>query len=291
MELNIGANIKKRRRELGFTQQELASGICTQAQISNIEKGQLNPSCLVLFNISQKLLVDMNYFFGSSPEKNNGHFNEIKNMINQLKEQRNYASIKYIAENELQQNTITSYEQRYLQWHQAISDYYLSNRLEESVQFLKELIVEDENDDDILLNINIQISIAIMYQEERNYESALRLYEQALDELNKVKGFDDFYTELKLLFGLSQTLTYLGKYNDSKRYCLKAVSICTNKNTLHFLPDCYYQLGNNLIKLNQIEDGIKYIQIALTLFKIKENTTMVNTLNEKLESLVEINNK
>ncbi|MCT1902982.1 helix-turn-helix domain-containing protein [Oceanobacillus sojae] len=285
MELNMGTNIKKRRQELGLTQKELASGICTQAQISNIEKGVLNPSSLVLFELSKRLLVDMNYFFDTNPVNSNGHFNEIKNMIHQLKAQRNYTSIKYIVDNELTVNInrYSSYEHRYLLWHKGISLYHLTNKFKESVRMLEDLLSVENTDSDKLLNINVKTSIATIYQDEKDYHKAHQLYKEAWDQLEEMEETDDFETELKILFGLSQALTYLGEYNESKLYSLRAISICVKRNTLYMLPDSYYQTGNNLVKLNRKEEGLAYIQTAKTLFEIQGNTNMVNIVKGILE--------
>ncbi len=65
MKDEIAKRVQRLRKDAAMTQMELSRGICTQAQISNIEKGHLNPSSLTLFQISQKLNVDMNYFFCS----------------------------------------------------------------------------------------------------------------------------------------------------------------------------------------------------------------------------------
>ncbi|MBV6684081.1 helix-turn-helix domain-containing protein [Bacillus sp. JRC01] len=59
----IGKKIKELRKAIGITQGELAEGICTQALISRIEKGDIYPSATVLYRISQRLGVDVNYFF------------------------------------------------------------------------------------------------------------------------------------------------------------------------------------------------------------------------------------
>ena len=40
----LGEKLKLRRKELGFTQQQLSLGICSQAQLSRIEKGFHHPS-------------------------------------------------------------------------------------------------------------------------------------------------------------------------------------------------------------------------------------------------------
>ncbi|WP_406686207.1 helix-turn-helix domain-containing protein, partial [Rossellomorea vietnamensis] len=59
----IGKKIKELRQEVNITQGELAEGICTQALISRIEKGETDPNATALYQISKRLGVDVNYFF------------------------------------------------------------------------------------------------------------------------------------------------------------------------------------------------------------------------------------
>lgn len=76
-----------------------------------------------------------------------------------------------------------SYERRYLLWHKKVSEYHLKYNFEEAVHFLEDLIVIDvEGEEEVLLNINIQVSIAKMYQDEMKYEDASQIYKTQLNE-------------------------------------------------------------------------------------------------------------
>lgn len=46
-----------------MSQKELASGICKQGQISRIENGEYTPGSKLLYDLSRKLKVSMDYFF------------------------------------------------------------------------------------------------------------------------------------------------------------------------------------------------------------------------------------
>jgi transcriptional regulator with XRE-family HTH domain len=64
----IGKRIRSVRKAKGISQEVLAKGICSQAQISKIEKCQAQPSVPTLFLISERLGVDCYYFVdGISP--------------------------------------------------------------------------------------------------------------------------------------------------------------------------------------------------------------------------------
>lgn len=64
MPISIGDKVIKRRKELKMTQADLAKNICTQSQVSRIEKNEIMPSSETLFLIANKLNVSMDFFFG-----------------------------------------------------------------------------------------------------------------------------------------------------------------------------------------------------------------------------------
>ncbi len=57
----LASRLRSRRLELKLSQSELAKGICKQGQISRIEKGKYNPGSDILYKLSQKLNVPMEY--------------------------------------------------------------------------------------------------------------------------------------------------------------------------------------------------------------------------------------
>ena len=57
---NLGIIIKELRKE-NMSQSELCHGICSQSQISKIEKGIIYPSSILLYQLSERLGIDPNY--------------------------------------------------------------------------------------------------------------------------------------------------------------------------------------------------------------------------------------
>ncbi|ASW52683.2 XRE family transcriptional regulator [Streptococcus suis] len=71
MKVLLATRLKNRRKELGWSQKELAEGVCDQGQISRIEKGTYMPGADLLHALAKKLQVRMDYFFYhlSSPSR------------------------------------------------------------------------------------------------------------------------------------------------------------------------------------------------------------------------------
>jgi transcriptional regulator with XRE-family HTH domain len=61
----IGANIRRRRKELGITQEFIANGLdVNPSHISNIECGRANPSLTALVKIANLLHCSVDCFIG-----------------------------------------------------------------------------------------------------------------------------------------------------------------------------------------------------------------------------------
>ena len=63
-DINLGKKIKKYRRKLGLTQEQLAEEIClSQKYIQFIETGKRRPSLKVLYKIASKLRIKVYRLF------------------------------------------------------------------------------------------------------------------------------------------------------------------------------------------------------------------------------------
>lgn len=52
-----------------MSQSELCHGICSQSQISKIEKGIIYPSSILLYQLSERLGINPNYIFALTKNK------------------------------------------------------------------------------------------------------------------------------------------------------------------------------------------------------------------------------
>ena len=98
----LASRLRSRRLELGLSQADLAEGICEQGQISRIEKGKYNPGAELLYRLSLKLNVPMNYFFDESIVKEDSIIQNFKTLSNKLLVDRDYESLKYLYELEIE---------------------------------------------------------------------------------------------------------------------------------------------------------------------------------------------
>ncbi|MDW7633542.1 helix-turn-helix transcriptional regulator, partial [Streptococcus pneumoniae] len=116
----LAEKFRLKRKELRLSQQTLAEGICEQSQISKIERGHFIPSADLLFKLSQRLEVPLDYFFNEQIEiKSN--LSNFKQLSARLLDDRNYDDLEYIYRIEIERSTFLTLEDRtYLEWIKAI---------------------------------------------------------------------------------------------------------------------------------------------------------------------------
>lgn len=286
----VAQKIRHRRKQLSLTQKDLANGICTQAQISNIEKGELSPSGLILYKISEKLQVDMNFFFNMEPPGESEEAISVKNLMRKYVRQRDYQSLYYITSNESDNPVFQTKEnQQFLHWHQSICKYYLKkSSFKQTIKdldfSLKLTQIDLENYSE--REIEILNSKAIIYTEEKEYDEAIKTYKKCLDYIDLLPLLSDRNIKIRILYGLSKCLTDMKKFEESISYCKLGEKLCIENETLYLLGELIYQIGNNLVKSNIRNTGIEYLDKAITVFEIQKKYSFIEIINQEKENLV-----
>ncbi|PLR77534.1 hypothetical protein CU633_10065 [Bacillus sp. V3-13] len=124
----LGAEIKRLRKIHKMSQKELASGICTQPAISGIESGKVYPSIDILYLLSIRLRVSMDYFLKILLNDSSTYIEDTKEHIDELLKNKDYQEIYELCKFELQQlkhrNMNFTFTQ-FIKWCHSVSSYYL----------------------------------------------------------------------------------------------------------------------------------------------------------------------
>lgn len=281
----IAKNIKYYRKKMGYTQAQLAKGICTQAMISNFEKGGSSPSSVVMHQIAEKLGVPIENFFHdvhSTPVQSNS---EVEKLVRKLVHQRDYESVSYIIMNELHNKSmLSSKERKFLKWNEGICVYHLERNTAKSIQILKSLLSSESNIEDAL-DIEIMSSLAIIYFEIKEYDMSLHYYElcTANFEQNQV----DDRLKIKILHGKSRTLAYKEEFKDALLCCKQAIKLCLENETLYFLGELLFQAARLSILEKSFADAEIYIRQATSLFELQNKIDFIRITEQLKEQLQE----
>lgn len=170
----LGEEIKRLRKTNNLSQAQLAEGICTQATISGIEAGKGYPSVDILYILSIRLKVSLDYFFKILLNDAQGYIQETEHMLEDLMKKKDYKETFEITTNELKQtsrNLGYKFDQL-IKWVHIISSYYLKKMdWQKAVTRLKNLL--DSNHPlfgQDFIDFKIQNSLAIIYAENKMFQ-------------------------------------------------------------------------------------------------------------------------
>ncbi|MCS0670422.1 helix-turn-helix transcriptional regulator [Cytobacillus firmus] len=269
----IGKKIKELRKSAGFSQKELAKDICTQAQISKIEKGDVLPLASTLYFISQRLGVDINYFFDHGTTPRLDYVQEVKNQLKMARRKLDYPLIKEIVEIEEKNPLFSANKKNYqtLLWHKAIYEYHVNHQAEKALLLVDKAISLTFEKVWTEREIEILMSKGIFLFEEGRYGDSLEIYLPARTQLDKIIYLNDETIRSRLLYNMAKAYTKLGDYDRSIEHCKVAIQTCIEKDLLFLLGELHYHIGYNYELRKQFILAKKYMEQALDIFRIQRD--------------------
>lgn len=283
----VGQKIKELRKQIGLSQGELAEGICTQAQISKIEKGVVYPYASTLYLISQRLGVDVNYFFdiGMTPR-----LDYVEEVIHQLKIARrdlNYEEVRQIVKSEENNPLFIQNKKNHqlLLWHKGIYEYELNKDLHKAIHYIEEAIAITQLTERIYSEREIELilSMAVIYVQEEHNEKALETCHIALDHLQALPYINDKTVKTRILYNIARIQSRLGQFAESSKSCDKGIKWCLEQDQLYLLAELHYHLGYNLELQKDIPRAMDYLNKSMFLFELQGNRRFSSMIKDKID--------
>lgn len=289
MEYPIGDILKAFREYKNLSSKELADGICTEEELTLYEKDKAYPTIEILHKLGKRLNIELSYFFDVASKSTTNYSTAVIQLIEKYKRERNYNAIYSIIQQEKENPLfqIGDYKQ-FLVWHEGICSYYIDKNLELAIHILNNAISISNPKRQNLTEreTEILISIALLHYENNDYQNALNIFLEALTNLDKLPYISNSKVKIRVLFGLSQVFTELGKYGVSLEYCKKGINLCINEESLYCLNEFYYQMGENFIKLGDVDRGIEYIEQCLYLLKLEKKDSLIEIIEKEKQRLL-----
>ncbi|MDV2886399.1 helix-turn-helix domain-containing protein [Alkalihalophilus pseudofirmus] len=284
----IGHTIKDLRRFYKISQQELAEGICTQAMISRIETDDLYPSAPLLYQIAEKLGVDINYFFNISETPRLDYAQEVCEQIRALVRKTKYREALEMIDLE-KQNPLFRKGQFYqfLVWQEAICNFYHTRDelrcftlLDEALSLkatAKNHLSEDE--------IEILTSKANIYCELEQYEKAIAIYKEGLTLLKMIPYIRSTKLEVRILYNMSRAYHLNNQYARSIETATKGISICLREESMYLLGELYYQKGESLFYQQNVDQALVCMDYSLWIFERMKNEGFYQYVKKEREEI------
>lgn len=282
--LAIGEKIKELRKGLKLSQADLAKGICTQAQISKIEKGDVYPYASTLYLISQRLGVDVNYFFDIGTTPRLDYVQEVSRQLKAARRNLDYEGMRELIRAE-EKNPLFSQNRRNRQlllWHKGICEYELNHNLEKAFKLLDEAIALTFDKVWTEKEIEIWLSKGIFFFEESRYDEALGVYLPAKAQLELLTSLTDDTIKSRLLYNTARTKTRLGHYEKSSARCKEAIDWCLERDNLYLLGELHYQIGYNFELQHEYPLAKKYMEKALIIFELQKDDKYIYFIKNKI---------
>ncbi|HEL2219564.1 TPA: helix-turn-helix transcriptional regulator [Streptococcus suis] len=280
----LASRLRSRRLELNLSQAELAEGVCEQGQISRIEKGKYNPGSDLLYKLSLKLNVSMNYFFDESASKESSNIENFKILSKKLLTGREYESLKYLYELELgKKQTLPLSDQLYLTWIESIILFHCDNWKTEAIKKLESVINKmTENDQEYFKYLN---SLLNFYSLMGNKEISEKMYLTIISKMDSsiITDIEDLELLIKVRYNYCRYLWLENKIDIAITEILETIDICNTNNHCYLLADLYCLLGNVSEGFLEKVEVRRYFSYAQFLYNLYGNERMSLTLENYIK--------
>ena len=275
MGILLASRLKERRKALKMSQKELAEGICKQGQISRIENGDYTPGSELLYALSRKLRVSMDYFFDEQVQDEKNELENFRLVAENFISQRDYSSLKYLYNLESKSSSHLSLSDKmYLEWIQTLILFYCDNNKLEAVSKLEKLIKEKNISEinylrfsNTLFNFYYDIDDLNQFNEIRDN------LEERVNNLI-IHTIEELELSIKFNYNISRYLWLQNNVEDALNKISETIRICKRYRSNYLLADLYLLLGNASASFGNIDEVRDYYTKAKFLYNLDGNQEM-----------------
>lgn len=271
----LASRLKERRKALKMSQKELAEGICKQGQISRIENGEYTPGSELLYALSRKLRVSMDYFFDEQVQDEKNELENFRLVAENFISQRDYSSLKYLYNLESKSSSHLSLSDKmYLEWIQTLVLFYCDNNKLEAVSKLEKLIKEKN-----ISEINYLRFSNTLFNFYYDIDD-LNQFNEIRDNLEKrvnnliIHTIEELELSIKFNYNISRYFWLQNNVEDALNKISETIRICKRYRSNYLLADLYLLLGNASASFGNIDEVRDYYTKAKFLYNLDGNQEM-----------------
>ncbi|WP_165352651.1 helix-turn-helix domain-containing protein [Bacillus infantis] len=286
---NLGKKIKDLRVSRGLKQSELSEGICTQAQISKIERGDIIPLSSTLYLIARRLGVDISYFFGMNGIASNEYVEDVMEQLYAARKELNYDELRRIVAVEEKNPQVLENPEYHqvLLWNKGIYTFYLEKDFERSISILQEAIDLTHKNASIWTEseLEIYISMGIFHYDIKEFQQCYDLLKKASQVIKELPQLQNKDLKTKVLYNQARSLWALQQYKEAIECCYKGINWCVKANLLDYLGELYYYLSISYEGLKEYNQAIEHYDITISIFKAQKDDRFVSFIEGKIENI------
>jgi putative transcriptional regulator plcR len=271
----LASRLKERRKALKLSQKELAEGVCKQGQISRIENGEYTPGSELLYALSRKLRVSMDYFFDEQVQDEKNELENFRLVAENFISQRDYSSLKYLYNLESKSSSHLSLSDKmYLEWIQTLVLFYCDDNKFEAVSKLEKLLKERNISE--INYLRFSNTLFNFYYDIDN----LNQFNEIRDNLEKrvnnliIHTIEELELSIKFNYNISRYLWLQNNVEDALNKISETIRICKRYRSNYLLADLYLLLGNASASFGNIDEVRDYYTKAKFLYNLDGNQEM-----------------
>ena len=271
----LASRLKERRKALKMSQKELAEGICKQGQISRIENGEYTPGSELLYSLSRKLRVSMDYFFDEQVQDEKNELENFRLVAENFISQRDYSSLKYLYNLESKSSSHLSLaDKMYLEWIQTLVLFYCDDNKLEAVSKLEKLLKERNISE--INYLRFSNTLFNFYYDIDN----LNQFNEIRDNLEKrvnnliIHTIEELELSIKFNYNISRYLWLQNNVEDALNKISETIRLCKRYRSNYLLADLYLLLGNASASFGNIDEVRDYYTKAKFLYNLDGNQEM-----------------
>lgn len=276
----LGVRLKDLRKNRGLSQADLARGICTQSNISRIEKGQHTPTSHILDLFAKKLDIDLNYLYSGIEGYN---LEEFKKKVYYCIEYADYPTLKQFVD-DMTEEFKTEYEKKIKYWIKAVVLYRCDENIEDAKKYIKkaELIKSEVSDPN--LEIQILNTMSIILREDFSEREIHQLYDRIFNMIDKNPLPKTIV--IKVLLSMSNYYYHAKIYRLVHQNAKKAIDILKKANSMYLLEHHLYNYASSLYYLDEYTPEMhEYMKLAYQICKYKGNNELMEYIEEMMDNV------
>lgn len=277
------------RKAKGYSQSDLADGICTQATLSRFENNGQVPNLKILNKLCSRIDFPLSDLFPKVGVRHSDvveKMNQAEFFLITSKYEKAHQLVSGIAIDAIEDSQLLL-RYHYLNGfimifqHQPIMDILFT---------FDQVLLEDDNLDSTIFRLLAHTGIGMVYSREGDLRKAEFYFNKVLEKIYKYpnKNMEDTWRVLNIVYNSGVFYSTIDEIEISDALLWHAVNICSDNHVTYYLAKAAIQLAKNAIIKNEPKEKIlELIYDARAYSKVNRNEIALTELAKLERSVTE----
>jgi len=277
------------RKAKGYSQSDLADGICTQATLSRFENNGQVPNLKILNKLCSRIDFPLSDLFPKVGVRHSDvveKMNQAEFFLITSKYEKAHQLVSGIAIDAIEDSQLLL-RYHYLNGfimifqHQPIMDILFT---------FDQVLLEDDHSDSTIFRLLAHTGIGMVYSREGDLGKAEFYFNKVLEKIYKYpnKNMEDTWRVLNIVYNSGVFYSTIDEIEISDALLWHAVNICSDNHVTYYLAKAAIQLAKNAIIKNEPKEKIlELIYDARAYSKVNRNEIALTELAKLERSVLE----